>query len=302
MHKENVFIATSSFGTISKTPLKLLKKHKISFKLNPYKRKLNKNEIIENAKNFKYIIAGTEKYDKEVLGKLINLKAIFRLGSGIDNLDLKFLKKKKIKLFKSTITPEKSVAELNVAMILSHLKELNFHNNNMKNKVWKKRFNSLLFKKTIGIVGYGKVGKYTEKILKNFGVNILINEAKKIHKSKTSLIKLIRLSDIIIFCASIHKNMKPLINSSNIKYLKKNCLIVNTARPELLDYELLYNAVSKKKLSGLALDVYPTEPYYGILSKLKNITLTPHIAGYSKEIRSEMEFEIINKILKFSGG
>ena len=147
MHKENVFIATSSFGTISKTPLKLLKKHKISFKLNPYKRKLNKNEIIENAKNFKYIIAGTEKYDKEVLGKLINLKAIFRLGSGIDNLDLKFLKKKKIKLFKSTITPEKSVAELNVAMILSHLKELNFHNNNMKNKVWKKRFNSLLFKK-----------------------------------------------------------------------------------------------------------------------------------------------------------
>ena len=126
-------------------------------------------------KNFKFIIAGTEKYDKEVIDKLINLKAIFRLGSGIDNIELKYLKKKKIKLFRSSITPEKSVAELNVTMILNHLKELNFHNNNMKNKTWKKKFNSLLFNKTVGIVGYGKVGKYTEKILKNFGVKILIN-------------------------------------------------------------------------------------------------------------------------------
>ena len=175
MYKENVFIATSSFGAINKIPLQLLKKHRILFKLNPYKRKLSKNEIIKNGKNFKFIIAGTEKYDKEVIDKLINLKAIFRLGSGIDNIELKYLKKKKIKLFRSSITPEKSVAELNVTMILNHLKELNFHNNNMKNKTWKKKFNSLLFNKTVGIVGYGKVGKYTEKILKNFGVKILIN-------------------------------------------------------------------------------------------------------------------------------
>ena len=297
-NQSKVFIATSSFLSLTANIKRTAKRKKIIFKTNPLKKKLNSHQLIKYAKDCKYIIAGTEIYDQKTLDKLKNLKYIFRLGSGIDNLDTDYIKKKKIKFFKSKITPEIAVAELIVGYIFSIYRNIIEHNNNLKKKIWKKKMGYTLSGKTVGIVGYGKVGKYVHKILKNFGINILINDKKNINLKKTHLDKLIINSDIISININLGSKKKILLDKKKLKLCKKNCVIINTSRPEVIDYEYLYQLLRRKKILGAALDVFAQEPYFGKLSSLSNVVLTPHIGSYSKEIRSKMEDEALKNIFK----
>ena len=118
MKKKILFIATSSFRTPNKKILNSLRKKNVFIKTNPLKRKLNEKEIIKYSSNASYIIAGTEKYTQKALNCYKNLKCIYRIGSGFDNIPIEILKKNKIKFYKSKITPEKAVAELIVGYII----------------------------------------------------------------------------------------------------------------------------------------------------------------------------------------
>ena len=296
----NVFLATSSFNT----NLNLFKKFQnfkfYKFKNNPLKKKLNAQQLIKYAKDCEYIIAGTEVYNKKTIDKLEKLKCLFRMGSGVDNIDLEHLKKKKIKFLKSKITPEIAVAELIVGYILSFYRNIHTHNENMKKGLWMKYMGSTLNKKTVGIVGFGKVGKYLYKILKNFGVKILVHDKRKIKIENVKLKTLIKKSDVISINTSVTSN-KRLFNKRMLDLCNKDCLIINTSRPETLDYNHLYKLIKNEKILGACIDVFEEEPYYGVFTKLKNVILSPHIGSYSKEIRAEMEKEAVKVIISQRG-
>ena len=295
--QSKVFIATSSFSELTKNFESSAKKKNFLFKKNPLKKKLTSNELVKYAKDCKYIIAGTEIYNQKTIDKLKKLKYIFRLGSGIDNLDINYLNEKKITFKKSKITPEIAVAELIVGYIFSIYRNIIEHNNNLKNKIWKKQMGSILNGKTVGIIGYGKVGKYLCKILKGFGVKLLVNDKKKIDIKNTNLIKLVKNSDIISLNINLNSKKK-ILDKKKLKLCKKNCMIINTSRPEVIDYNFLYKMLKKKEILGAGLDVFMEEPYSGKLINLENVILTPHIGSYSKEIRSKMEQEALRNILE----
>ena len=297
--QSKVFIATSSFSELTTSAKAIAKKKNFLFKKNPLKKKLTSDQLVKYAKDCNYIIAGTEIYNQKTLDKLTKLKYIFRLGSGIDNLDIDYLKKKKIKFKKSIVTPEIAVAELIVGYIFSIYRHIVEHNNDLKNKIWKKRMGSILNGKTLGIIGYGKVGKYLYKLLKDFGVKILVNDKKKINIENTNINKLIKKSDIISLNTNLYSKEK-LLDKKKLKLCKKNCIIINTSRPEVIDYNYLYLMLKTKKILGAGLDVFMKEPYLGKLTNLDNVILTPHIGSYSKEIRSKMEKEALKNILKRS--
>ena len=297
--QSKVFIATSSFSELTTSVKAIAKKKKFLFKKNPLKKKLTSDQLVKYAKDCNYIIAGTEIYNQKTLDKLTKLKYIFRLGSGIDNLDIDYLKKKKIKFKKSIVTPEIAVAELIVGYIFSIYRHIVEHNNDLKKKIWKKRMGSILNGKTLGIIGYGKVGKYLYKLLKDFGVKILVNDKKKINIENTNINKLIKKSDIISLNTNLNSKEK-LLDKKKLKLCKKNCIIINTSRPEVIDYDYLYLMLKTKKILGAGLDVFMKEPYLGKLTNLDNVILTPHIGSYSKEIRSKMEKEALKNILKRS--
>ena len=297
--QSKVFIATSSFSELTTSVKAIAKKKNFLFKKNPLKKKLTSDQLVKYAKDCNYIIAGTEIYNQKTLDKLTKLKYIFRLGSGVDNLDIDYLKKKKIKFKKSIVTPEIAVAELIVGYIFSIYRHIVDHNNDLKNKIWKKRMGSILNGKTLGIIGYGKVGKYLYKLLKDFGVKILVNDKKKINIENTNINKLIKKSDIISLNTNLYSKEK-LLDKKKLKLCKKNCIIINTSRPEVIDYDYLYLMLKTKKILGAGLDVFMKEPYLGKLTNLNNVILTPHIGSYSKEIRSKMEKEALKNILKRS--
>ena len=297
--QSKVFIATSSFSELTTSVKATAKKKNFLFKKNPLKKKLTSDQLVKYAKDCNYIIAGTEIYNQKTLDKLTKLKYIFRLGSGIDNVNIDYLKKKKIKFKKSIVTPEIAVAELIVGYIFSIYRHIVEHNNDLKNKIWKKRMGSILNGKTLGIIGYGKVGKYLYKLLKYFGVKILVNDKKKINIENTNINKLIKKSDIISLNTNLYSKEK-LLDKKKLKLCKKNCIIINTSRPEVIDYNYLYLMLKTKKILGAGLDVFMKEPYLGKLTNLDNVILTPHIGSYSKEIRSKMEKEALKNILKRS--
>ena len=297
MNEKKLFIATSSFAKDYPKLLSDLKKNKVNFQLNPLGKKLKKSEILKYAINSTHLIAGTEKYDLEILNKLKHLRLIFRLGSGTDNIDLDSALKKNIKILKPKITLEKAVGELTIGFILNLLRKINSQDKNLKIKVWNKEMGNLLYKKNVGIIGYGKIGSYVGKLVKAFGAKILINDVKNF-KNKTNLKNIFRNSDIVTIHSNFIKKDFKLINKNYLKLLKKNAIIINTSRSEILDYEYLYYLLKHNKIRGAALDVFDIEPYYGKLIKLQNTILTPHIGSYASEIRNQMEKEAVKSIIK----
>ena len=155
---------------------------------------------------------------------------------------------------------------------------------------------SLLCGKTLGIIGYGKVGRHLHKILKNFGIKILINDTKKISQKNSNINLLIKKSDIISINVNFIKKKK-LLNKKKLNLCKKNCLIINTSRPEIVDNDYLFKLLKNNKIFCACMDVFDNEPYYGKFIKLNNVLLTPHIGSYSKEVRSDMEREALRYIL-----
>ena len=295
---KKLLIATSSFGS-DRSILKILKKKFLLIK-NKSGKKLNNNSLSKLLKNVDYVIAGTEIYNKKILETANNLKIIFRFGSGIDNIDIDYCKKNNIKIKKIKIDLSTSVAELSLSLILNIIKKIEIFNSELKKGVWKKRTNNLLSGKTLGIIGFGKVGKKLVKITKGFQLKYIYYDIKK-QKTKieyNNLKDVFKKSDIISIHQSFIKNNFNYINKIYFNIAKKNLILINTSRGDVINENDLFNFLKKNDNAYAGLDVYQVEPYYDKLSKIKNIILTPHIGSYSIETRIKMERDVLNLINK----
>ena len=303
--KRNIFIATSTFGEFDLEPINKLTKNNFTFSSNKLKRKLTEDELIKYGKDSFGIIAGTENYSRSVIKELGNLKIISRLGVGLDNIDLDAVKEKNIKILTTKTTPAPSVAELVLGLIIDLSRHITCHDKNMRKEIWNKKMGSLVKGKTLGIVGMGNIGKELISLSKGFNFNLLacdINKdlifSKKNKVKYCSLDHLLSHSDIVSMHLNLSDDTRKIINKKNIQLMKKNAIIINTSRGEVIDEDSLYEALFKNRILGAGLDVFDKEPYSGKLCNLNNVILTPHIGSYSKEIRIDMESEAVNNILE----
>lgn len=294
-----IAITTSSFGKQDKKALDLLKKGGMSAVFNPYGRKLIKEEILDICRDAIGIIAGTETLDRDIIKGLKNLRVISRCGIGLDNVDLDAAKKEGIKVFNTPGGPTAAVAELTIAMMLSLLRKVNIMDSALKKGRWDKLMGSLIDKKNIGIIGFGKIGNKVAKLLKPFGCQIKYSDSflkdNTIGFERLPLKRLLRWSDVI----SIHVSTnKKIIGPEEIQLMKKGAWLLNLSRGSVVNETALYNALKTGHLSGAALDVFKDEPYSGPLKELDNVILTPHIGSYAIESRIEMELESVRNLFK----
>lgn len=290
-----VLIATSKFNKKL-----LIDNYGFKFILNPFGRTLSETELLELSNdNIVGILAGTESYTENVLYNFPNLKVISRCGSGTDNLRKDLLDNLDIKLFTTPDSPVKAVAELTVGLIFSILRNIPKHDKDIKNGIWNKFNGNLLYGKSVGIVGHGKIGGYLEKILNSFGCIVYYYDPLSISKKNfLPFESLIQNSDIISIHVPSNESTKSLFTEENFfKNLKEGCIVINTSRGDLIDTQLLYTYLVKHKISGAALDVYDNEPYRGSLIELDNVVLTPHIGSYTYESRSEMEILSLQNLM-----
>ena len=283
----NILICTSSFDK-KNIHIKLLKK-KIKLKFNKFGRKLKENELYNLIdKKTVGIISGTEKITKKILDKGKNLQVISRCGTGTDNIDKSTIKN--IKIFKTDKEPVSAVAEFVVTQVLSTLKNSYLHNYYVKNSNWRKIKGKMLTNSNIGIIGFGKIGKQIQLLLKPFKCEITIYDP---NISKYSSIKnlnfILKKSEIITLNIPFNKKNKNFINAQKLNLMSENTILVNCSRGGLIDEKALYNKLKKNKNFKAILDCFDVEPYYGKLIKLENAILSPHVASYTKETRDKME-------------
>lgn len=299
---KKIVIATSSFGKFDDKPLQILKDNKIIPVLNPYGRKLEKNEVINLCEDAVGLISGIETLDADTLSHLTGLKVISRCGIGLDNIDVEAAKKLGIRVFNTPDAPTLAVAELSLALILNILRKINRMDRLVREGKWEKMMGNLLYKKQVGIVGFGRIGQKVAELLKPFCCRIAYTDPYigdgVMGLPRLPLAELLKTSDIVTMHVS---GKERILGGKELALMKKGAWLVNASRGEVVDEEALFEALKQSRLSGAAIDVFAHEPYSGELRGLDNVVLTPHIGSYAIEARGIMEVEAVNNLLKGLG-
>lgn len=300
-----VQVTTSTFGKAGSKPVDYLKSKGIPFKTNPYGRKLTEEEAVEVISGADAIIAGTEPLTENVLNQLPGLKIISRCGTGMNNVDLDAAEKLGIKVFNTPTVHVDAVAELALAGTLASLRGFARNDRTVRSGEWKKSMGRSLYDKSVGIIGFGKVGRRFCELLYPFTTNLFFYDPYLDEQTSDSngvkrvtLHQLFENSDIISLHVPYTKENHHMINAENLGIAKKDVTIVNTSRGGLINEDDLYTFLRDNPGAGAYLDVFEKEPYDGRLKELENVILSPHVGTSTKETREEMELEAAMNLVK----
>jgi len=252
------------------------------------------------------IVRSATKVTEELLTSAPKLKIVARAGVGLDNVDKPACEKRKIKVINTPGASSNGVAELAIGMMFAISRRIPKADRGMREGKWLKKelTGTEIEGKTLGIVGLGRIGGLLAIKAHGLGMNILFYDPKT---SSTALGKSVNLeelfasSDFISLHVPLLPETKGMINAATIGKMKKNAVIINTARGGLIDEEAIYSALKEGKIAGACLDVYPQEPYTGKLCELPNVVLTPHIAGSTAESQMRIGLELVQKLKEEMG-
>ncbi|MEM2918891.1 MAG: hydroxyacid dehydrogenase [Candidatus Altiarchaeota archaeon] len=273
---------------------------------------ISHDELLKKIENFDAIVvrSGT-KVTRDVIEKS-KLKVIGRAGVGLDNIDLKAAYEKGIVILNSPEAATSSVAELVFGSLICLLRGILKADKSVREGKWERtKFMGYSLKgKTIGIIGFGNIGKDVAKKAKAFGMKILAYDPKLNKKDaenegvkKVSLDELIENSDIVTLHVPLTEETKNLLDKEKIGKMKNSAVLLNFSRGEVVDEYALFEALSSGKIRGAALDVFKEEPPKDSpLLKLENVVLTPHLGASTYEAQEEASLTIIEKIRQFFTG
>lgn len=236
------------------------------------------------------VIAGTEKYDADMIEAAKNLKVIVRYGVGTDNLDLNAMRERGIAV--GIISNCNAVAEFAVTLMLDILKPIPAYNSAVRSANWVRLPMRELSGKTIGLLGFGRIGQRVAKLLSGFDVKVIaydpfFNEkaAAELNVTAADQDTVLADSDIVSLHLPMTEENEHLINRETITRMKDGAYLVNTARGPLVDEMAVKEALDSGKLSGFATDVYETEPVTEryLLRNEEKTVFTPHTAALSFE-------------------
>ena len=286
-----------------------------------YKPTVSENQL-KNLNQFDYIFTNPNmskiKFDKNFLIKCDRLKAICTASTGTNHIDLQYLKDNRIKLVylrnnKKVINKISSTAEHAFALMMNTVRHINTSAMSVRKKQWEylpyvgRQMNFL----TVGVIGYGRLGKMFVKLLKGFDPKILIYEKKfKISdhnkKYQTGLNELLKKSDIIALHIHADKENINFIDNKKLRIVKKNLIIINTSRGEVVNEGDIINFLKNNKSAKYSTDVVKNEIKGKWKSKIlneflkgnKNILITPHIGGMTDDAQFLAYHAVANDLIK----
>ncbi len=278
---------------------KILQNYKKYFKCSFLE--INQSKFNKIANDFDIVLLRFNHFLK--FKKDTKIKYILSPTTGLTHIHKKFLNNSKIKIFylnrKNFLKNVKASSEFTIFLILATIRK--FKNINQKITI-----GGEIYKKTIGIIGLGRIGSLVAKFCYLMGANVIYFDKKRSknnHYQKTNLDYLLKKSDIIsINIPAIIKNYN-LLSKSKIKLIKKGAIVVNTSRGEIIDEKYIMN-LTKKKFLYYSTDVIQNEQFikknkYSKLNKIENVFVTKHIAGLTKESIFKTDKEIFYNFIKF---
>ena len=247
--------------------------------------------LLKEAADADIILCNKTVIDKEVFDAAENLKYIGLFATGYNNIDIEYAKQKGVTVCNAGSYSTDAVTQQVIGYILMHYTAIPEYNEFVKNGGWKKSavFSPLVFfsdevaGKTLGIVGYGSIGKSVEKAAKGLGMNVIVYTRTVRENGETrftDLDTLLKESDIVTLHCPLNAQSADMMNEEAFAKMKDGAFFINTSRGGTVDENALYDALSSGKLSGAAVDVLKKEPMSKDcpLDKAPNLTITPHTA------------------------
>lgn len=277
-----------------------------SFHTPPTNKEVNK--FVKDAEI--YVAVGVEKITAEVINSAPNLRAIMRFGTGYDNVDLPAASRRKIWVTNVLGENADSVAELTLALILALARRIPTCHNLVHQGGWKIIVGKELKGKTLGIVGFGTIGKSLVKRVRGLEMNLVGYDIKWDKEfsdqwgvEHQTLDELLRVSDFVSLHLPLTNKTKNLISFRELSIMKETAYLINTSRGEIVDEKALVKALEEGKIAGAALDVLSVEPPERYeFQGLDNVVLTPHIGGSTHEAISRIRKVIIGNISRIQNG
>lgn len=307
--KNNIFVALSTFAADDNRPLEILQESGFSYKIHKTGKRITTEELLRDATDSEVIVAGVEPYDRFLLDKLLVLRCISRCGVGVDAIDLEAAREKNITVANTPTIPVQAVAELALTMFLSLSRNIVTQSNILKQGRWEKLTGHLLAGRTVGLIGFGRIGQRVAELCKAFGSDVIVFDpyvnpelAKKTGVLLVSKSQLLETADIVSLHASKTSDTTVLIGGEELNLMKQDAILVNLSRGEMVDEVALLEVLEKGKLKGVGLDVFNTEPYQGPFYKFDRVLVTPHSATLTYETRSAMEIQCIENAIAFLKG
>lgn len=273
-------------------------------------RFLTKQEMMERVKDADAVVTQLrDPVDKEFIDAGKKLKIIANYAVGFNNIDVEYAKQKGIYVTNTPDVLTEATADIAWALILAVARKIipaDKFTREGKFEGWKPNLflGYEIYGKTLGIIGMGRIGKAVARRAMGFGMKIIYHNRKRVeddykyNAKYVDLETLLKESDYISINAPLTNETYHLLNKERLSLLKKNAILVNTARGPIIDEKALYELLKDGKIAGAGFDVYENEPEITKgLEKLDNVVLLPHIGSATYETREKMSIMVAENII-----
>ncbi|MCI8382444.1 MAG: phosphoglycerate dehydrogenase [Lachnospiraceae bacterium] len=253
----------------------------------------SEENVIRELQNADAGIIDIEPYGESVFSQVKDsTKLMVRFGVGFDKVDLKAASRNGIAIARTTGANTTAVAEMALTLMLTCRRRMNLYQARTRAGEWVKDIGNELIGSTVGIIGYGNIGRRLAKLLKGFDCRILAYDPFPNEEAvKADGVELVALEEILTQsdAISIHvpytKETHHMINRETLTLMKPTAVIVNTARGNIIDEDALYQALKSGQIAGAGVDVFAAEPLSveSPLLTLENAVLTPHVSSQTME-------------------
>jgi len=302
-----ILVTPTSFGpTTQSVPKDKLLAFADEVVYNPYARPLTEDELIPILEGCDGYLAGLDFITEKALDSAKSLRAISRYGIGCDRVNLDAAGKRGILVTNTPGANSDAVADLTLGFMLALARAIPMLDRSMKRGEWLRRTGIELGGKTLGVLGFGMIGKKVARRAAGFGMTVIAydpfmdNEyAKKNNVCSKSLSQVITESDFFSLHLPLTEETQNIINGDVINRMKQGSFIINTSRGGLIDEGALYRALESGHLGGAALDAFEKEPPDANqpIYQLSNVITTPHTAAHTSEAALNMATMAVDNLI-----
>jgi len=305
-----VLITSTSFGKKVKEPLEVLESKQYDLKFNDLGRPMQAEELVERLDGCDGCIAGLDYFTAAVFAGAKDLKIVARYGAGVDRVDLKAAAEAGVVVTNTPVANSDSVADLAIGLMLAVARRIHVADRSVREGKWENMYGVSLFKKTVGLIGLGRIGSRVARRAQGFQCRVLVYDpfvdrqtAKDAGVEIVELDRLLAESDFVSLHMPANDQTRGFLGREQFEQMKPTAILVNTARGETVDQDALLAALGEGQIGGAGLDAHAQEPpdpqqYAG----MDNVVLTPHMGAYTREALVNMAMGSVENLCAFFEG
>jgi len=276
-------------------------------------KKMKRDELLSSIKDYDILIIRVEtRIDKELIDQTKKLKIIGIATTGLDHIDVNYAQQKGIKIIslkgeREFLENVNASVEHTFALMLSLIRKIPWVFEEAKKERWVRSsfFGTELNGKTLGIIGFGRLGSKISEIAKGFGMRVIVSDPY-VDVKQVGLGTIFKSSEIIVICATLTPETENMIGFKEFRQMKRKPILINIARGKIINEKALLEALNNNQISGAAIDVLSKEtevdnpllnnPLIEYMNKHNNLIITPHLGGATFESMEATGMFIAKKV------